>query len=78
MPCGEWLSTRRMKSAVVGLIGCVVLQSCGPMISSKEIEQAAKVLPCGAFGPITWSRKDTDSTINQIKNHNDTYEGLCK
>lgn len=32
---------------------------------------------CNVFNPITWSGKDTDATLKQIKIHNAKYVGAC-
>lgn len=32
---------------------------------------------CHAFKPITWSRADTDPTIEQVQEHNAVYIRLC-
>ncbi len=36
-----------------------------------------KSVACGAFQPITWSSRDTDPTIRQVKLHNVSYASLC-
>ena len=32
---------------------------------------------CAAFEPIRWSRRDTDNTIRQAKEHNAAWKALC-
>jgi hypothetical protein len=32
---------------------------------------------CAAFQPIRWSRRDTDETIRQAKEHNAAWKALC-
>lgn len=32
---------------------------------------------CKAFKPISWSKKDTDQTIREVKSHNAAYKALC-
>jgi hypothetical protein len=32
---------------------------------------------CSAFEPIRWSKKDTDETIRQAKEHNAAWAALC-
>jgi hypothetical protein len=33
---------------------------------------------CLSFEPITWSQKDTDETVRQVKAHNAVWKALCK
>lgn len=51
--------------------------SCAPTINSSEIHEASTYVACNAFGPITWSKHDTDVTINEVKNHNETFAKVC-
>ena len=32
---------------------------------------------CYAFEPIRWSKKDTDETIRQVKEHNAAWVAVC-
>jgi hypothetical protein len=34
-------------------------------------------LACDAFAPITWSLRDTDPTIAEVKQHNAAWQRLC-
>jgi hypothetical protein len=33
---------------------------------------------CSAFEPIWWSKKDTDETIRQVKEHNAAWMAACQ
>ena len=61
-----------------GLIVCGLVASCGPQISGSEIHEGATYVACHGFKHITWSKRDTDETINEIKNFNATLERTCK
>lgn len=32
---------------------------------------------CRAFGPITWSARDTAPTVRQIRGHNAAWDAVC-
>jgi hypothetical protein len=34
-------------------------------------------ITCSAFEPIRWSKKDTDDTIRQAKEHNAAWSAVC-
>lgn len=53
----------------------VILPSCAPMMSS--VVQTDKVAS-QSFGPIYWSKNDTDKTIAQIKEHNAAWKAVTK
>jgi hypothetical protein len=43
----------------------------------KATERAAKALACGAFSPISYSRRDTEQTKVLVQGHNAVYTDLC-
>lgn len=54
---------------LVSLTGC----------ATTTVSNAPSVLcaPSGALKPITWSDRDTDDTIAQIKEHNAVWKAVC-
>jgi hypothetical protein len=57
------------------LISLATLTGCATMTaSSVPVTRTA----CLAFPYITWSKKDTDATIEQIKEFNAARKALCK
>jgi hypothetical protein len=49
----------------------LILSGCATKTASVETS-------CSVFGYITWSKKDTDLTIQQVKVHNARREAFCK
>jgi len=47
------------------------------MTASAAIDAAATGTACTAYGPILWSRADTEETIRQAKAHNAAWRALC-
>ena len=45
---------------------------CAPTVGG-----GTRSVACDAFGPLTWSRKDTRDTIRGIQGHNATGKALC-
>lgn len=70
------------------LISTLILSGCASMTNSSALQRAPAAAPkgaidsnktaCGAFGPIYWSRDDSDQTIMQIKSHNAAWTALCR
>lgn len=57
--------------AIIGIalaITAVELGAC----SSLPVDSG-----CKAFGPISWSKQDTDPTKKQIVAHNRAYDAIC-
>jgi hypothetical protein len=69
--CGApwWLVLLSMTALLMTLTGCVTT-----MGSSAPTSDAAF---CTAAQPISWSKRDTDVTIVQIKEHNAVGHELC-
>lgn len=55
------------------LAGCTTTQTPAP----TPIAETSSVVACAAFMPITYSRKDTPGTKEQIVSHNGAYRALC-
>lgn len=51
----------------------LILPSCVTTTASVGTDAVA----CSAFEPIRWSKKDTDDTIRQAKEHNATWAAVC-
>jgi hypothetical protein len=51
----------------------LILAGCATTTASVATDAVA----CSAFEPIRWSRKDTDETIRQAKEHNAVWAALC-
>jgi hypothetical protein len=61
-----------MRAALL-LIPPLILAGCATMTASVGIDAVA----CSAFEPIRWSKKDTDGTIRQVKEHNAAWAAIC-
>lgn len=51
----------------------LAIATCGQTTASGVTSNAACIL----FQPISWSGKDTDETIRQVKGHNAVYVASC-
>jgi hypothetical protein len=51
----------------------LILAGCATTTASVGTNAVA----CSAFEPIRWSKKDTDNTIRQAKEHNAAWAVLC-
>jgi hypothetical protein len=51
----------------------LILAGCATTTASVGTD----VVACSAFEPIRWSKKDTDDTIRQAKEHNAAWAALC-
>ncbi len=49
----------------------------GLLCSAPDKQVTAIDTTCQAFEPIRWSRRDTDKTIRQAKEHNAAWVRLC-
>lgn len=50
----------------------LILSTCATTTASGVTDVA-----CQAFKPITWSTKDTDQTIGEVKEHNAAWKAVC-
>jgi hypothetical protein len=51
----------------------LILAACATTTASVGTSAVA----CSAFEPIQWSKKDTDETIRQVKEHNAAWTAIC-
>jgi hypothetical protein len=51
----------------------LILADCATTTASVGTDAVA----CSTFEPIRWSKKDTDDTIRQVKEHNAAWVALC-
>lgn len=65
-------------------LACVMLLlptlgSCATLTSLFETTDEVDVnaVACRAFRPITWSPRDTDATLAQVREHNAAWRALC-
>lgn len=64
----RWLAT------LYALISsAILLTSCATTVSNVPTIRDA----CEVFAPITWSKHDTPTTLEQIKEHNAAGSALC-
>jgi hypothetical protein len=61
-----------MRAALL-LMPLLILPGCVTTTGSVKTEAVA----CGAFEPISWSAKDTNDTIRQVKEHNAAWRAVC-
>lgn len=64
-----------MRYGTLALLGTLFLTACQTTTPVSGIDPRA--VACGAFEPITYSRKDTLPTIKQIRQHNAAYDVTC-
>lgn len=58
------------------LMGCASLTGIGVTDFPQEVDPVAAA--CIAFKPISWSTRDTDATILEVKQHNAVWKVLCE
>lgn len=61
------------------LLAMLTLPACGHLTGSGGTEpmRGAETF-CANAKPITWSSRDTDETIREVKSHNATGVALCR
>lgn len=61
------------------LFAMLILSACGHLMASGATEpvRGAETF-CAIAQPITWSSRDTDETIREVKSHNATGVALCR
>jgi len=65
---------RRAMRAGLLLMTLAILTGCATTTASVGTDAVA----CSAFEPIRWSKKDTDDTIRQVKEHNAAWTAICR
>jgi hypothetical protein len=55
------------------LMPLLILTGCATLTASVGTDAVA----CSAFEPIRWSKKDTDDTIRQAKEHTAAWKAVC-
>ena len=55
----------------------LMLAGCVMTTGNAEIKAAVTLVPCTGFRKISWSSKDTDQTILEVKEHNAAYKAIC-
>ncbi len=67
-----------MPRASMLLFVMLTLSGCGTTTGSAVIEPVAGADTfCRVAKPITWSSRDTDETIREVKAHNAVFARLC-
>jgi hypothetical protein len=66
-------SARRAMRAALLLTLLPILAGCATTTASVGTDAVA----CSAFEPIRWSKKDTEETIRQVKEHNAAWAAMC-
>jgi hypothetical protein len=64
-----------MRYRRLALLGTLSLMGCQTTTPASGIDPRA--VACGAFEPITYSRRDTLPTIKQVRQHNAAYDVTC-
>lgn len=59
---------------VLVILSTFVLTGCGSLIGTRGTNVSA----CSVWKDISWSKKDTDQTITEIKVNNARREAWCK
>lgn len=74
-------SPKRKRLATLLLLATPILTACGSLTATGGTDLPPEVDPvkvaCEAFGPISWSYRDTDQTIREVKAHNASWKELC-
>jgi hypothetical protein len=52
----------------------LILAGCATTTGSVGTDAVA----CSAFEPIRWSKRDTEETIRQVKEHNAAWAAVCR
>jgi hypothetical protein len=76
----DWLRRHRLARVCVKFLvpaTLLMLVACGTTSTGAIDPANGEDWPCLAFRPITWSRKDSDKTIRQVREHNAVWEALC-
>lgn len=68
-------SPRRTKRARLLIGATLILAGCVTTTGSVATDPTTAI--CASFRPITWSSRDTDETIKQVKAHNSVYLAIC-
>jgi len=69
-----WMSKKLSRRLAPPLLAPLMLGAC----AHPPTPTAATAEPdCTAFGPITYSKADTDETIRQIKAHDAAWRAMC-
>ncbi len=55
------------------LVPLPILTGCATTTASVGTDAVA----CSAFEPIRWSKRDTEETIRQVKEHNAAWKTVC-
>lgn len=61
---------RKIFAAMMAIVGISSLSGCVPNMTAAYVY-------CEVEAPITWSTKDTDQTIAEVKSHNAVFKSLC-
>lgn len=64
----RWLLVALLALVMPILAGCMTTTATGGRTD----------VSCAAFEPLHWSRRDTDETIRQAKEHNAAWDALCR
>ena len=70
--------SRLARICAIGLI--LTLPACEKGTKTKEIEVGVagrQTTACRVFKELSWSSRDTDQTIKEIKIHNAKYAAVC-
>lgn len=57
------------------LVLATALSGCSTLMAFVETKPKTE---CLVFQPISWSKKDTEQTVREIKEHNAVFMALCK
>ncbi len=68
---------RTLRALALSVTLPAILGACAATTDSGETSAPASVA-CAAFRPITWSARDTDQTIAEVKSHNAAYVAICE
>jgi len=68
-----------MLLALLLALAILLLAGCSNLTGGSETDwqKLSKVAACGVFGPITYSKQDTDATRRQIREHDAAGAAVC-
>lgn len=61
---------RKICAVMTAIVGISALAGCSTNLRAAYVY-------CQVEQPISWSTKDTDQTISEVKQHNAVYKSLC-
>lgn len=75
MPSPKRTRLALLLSVTLPLAACTSLTASGGTDLPPEVDPVK--VACEVFGPISWSLRDTERTIAEVKSHNAAWKAIC-